>query len=543
MTADTQELLAAFVRDRSEAAFRELVMRYVDLVYSTALRLVEGDAHRARDVSQIVFADLAKMAAKLAEGTRLGGWLHRHTCFVARTIMRGERRRLARERQAVEMNALNDDHGLAQIAPILDEAIQELGPDDRDAILLRFFERRSLRSVGEALGINENVAQKRVAQAVHELGKLLRRRGVALSAAALAGALAAGAVTAAPSGLALSIAASAWSGVAGGGSSALTAAKVAGAAKIKAAIMAGVVTLVVATAIMVREQSKANAPNEAASEQQQPVVSGAEVVSPPPPVSEAPPSVLPAAPPRPTPAPPPHPAKATSGTLAPQTTHVAMAASNSMSLLSSSARQIFGAHSGSKVRIEGTFEIEGTSNIGDWQAEAPFIGGTLEIDPVFTTVPAHPTKPLHIPATADIFIPVKSLKSVKKNGAPYSDKFDTIMNHEMLKADHHPKILFHLSELWLTRMTNYHNIPRYEFASTGELAVAGVTNEILMPVFIESLNNGRFKLSGEISLKMSSFGIEPSTSIAGGLIKPGDDIRVLVEWVFGPKPRGSTAKR
>ena len=85
--------------------------------------------------------------------------------------MRGERRRQARERQAMEMSALDNhpDMALAEIAPVLDEAINELGADDRDAILLRFFEHRNLRSVGEALGINENVAQKRVARAVQEL--------------------------------------------------------------------------------------------------------------------------------------------------------------------------------------------------------------------------------------------------------------------------------------------------------------------------------------------------------------------------------------
>src|SRR5438552_6120417 len=102
MTA-TQELLASFVETGSEPAFRELVTRYLDLVYSTAVRLVDGDTHRAEDVSQIVFADLARMAGKLSGSTTLGGWLHRHTCFVARTVMRGERRRQARERQAVEM--------------------------------------------------------------------------------------------------------------------------------------------------------------------------------------------------------------------------------------------------------------------------------------------------------------------------------------------------------------------------------------------------------------------------------------------------------
>src|ERR1019366_3194744 len=116
----------------------------------------------------------------------------RHTCFVARTVMRGERRRQARERQAMELSALNNhpDTVLAEIAPVLDEAINELGADDRDALLLRFFERRNLRSVGEALGTSENVAQKRVARAVQELATLLRRRGFTVTAAALATGLA-----------------------------------------------------------------------------------------------------------------------------------------------------------------------------------------------------------------------------------------------------------------------------------------------------------------------------------------------------------------
>src|SRR5512140_1638740 len=116
MMNESQELLANFVRNGSEPAFNELVARYLDLVYSTAVRLVDGDTHRAEDVSQVVFADLARMASKLSPGTMLGGWLHRHTCFVARTVMRGERRRQARERQAVEMSALDDstDSVLAQ---------------------------------------------------------------------------------------------------------------------------------------------------------------------------------------------------------------------------------------------------------------------------------------------------------------------------------------------------------------------------------------------------------------------------------------------
>src|SRR5512135_2593646 len=86
MMTDSQQLLADYAANGSERAFQELVARYVDLVYSTAVRLVEGDTHRAKDVAQTVFVDLARMGAKLSPNTMLGGWLHRHTCFVARTV-------------------------------------------------------------------------------------------------------------------------------------------------------------------------------------------------------------------------------------------------------------------------------------------------------------------------------------------------------------------------------------------------------------------------------------------------------------------------
>src|SRR5205809_265071 len=130
---DNHNWLAEFVQTGSDAAFRELVTRYVDLVYSTAHRLVEGDTHRAEDVAQAVFVDLARMARSLQNDVMLGGWLHRHTCFVAAKTMRGERRRQSRERQAVEMNALQNNSGadLSLVAPVLDEAINELGEADR----------------------------------------------------------------------------------------------------------------------------------------------------------------------------------------------------------------------------------------------------------------------------------------------------------------------------------------------------------------------------------------------------------------------------
>jgi DNA-directed RNA polymerase specialized sigma24 family protein len=74
MTTDNQKLLAEYAVHGSEAAFRELVARYLDLVYSTALRLVGGDALLAGDVAQTVFISLARKAGTLSSEVMLGGW-------------------------------------------------------------------------------------------------------------------------------------------------------------------------------------------------------------------------------------------------------------------------------------------------------------------------------------------------------------------------------------------------------------------------------------------------------------------------------------
>jgi RNA polymerase sigma factor (sigma-70 family) len=236
---ESQKLLADYVENGSEAAFRDLVTRYTDLVYSTAVRLVDGDTQLAQDVAQTVFIDLARMARTFSGEVMLGGWLHRHTRFVAANLLRSERRRKSRERQAAEMNALQKepDGGLKQVSLMIDEAIDGLANEDRAAILLRFFEGSDLRSVGEAMGIGENAARMRVSRALEKLHVLLKRRGATLSATALATALAAEAVTAAPAGLAVNFAATALSAAAAGGGLTLTLLKTVAMTKLKVGLL------------------------------------------------------------------------------------------------------------------------------------------------------------------------------------------------------------------------------------------------------------------------------------------------------------------
>jgi RNA polymerase sigma factor (sigma-70 family) len=180
-------LLSEFVRTGSEGAFRDLVSAYVNLVYSTAVRSVRGDTQLAEDIVQTVFIDLARAAVTLSPNIQLGGWLYRHTCFLARNAMRGERRRKARERKAVEFQRLEDysEENLQQLTGVLDEVINELGAEDRTAILMRFFEQLEFRSIGIATGRSEDAARMRVTRALEKLGSLLRRRGFILSTAGL----------------------------------------------------------------------------------------------------------------------------------------------------------------------------------------------------------------------------------------------------------------------------------------------------------------------------------------------------------------------
>ena len=163
---DDQQLLRRYVADGSEAAFGELVVRYVNLVYSTALRRAGGDSHLAQDVSQLVFTDLARKARSLSKDVVLAGWLHKATQYATTQMLRSEHRRQRREQEAVAMNELKSEStpDWEQIRPLLDEALDRLNQTDRDALLLRFFEQRSLAEVGCALGANEEAARKRVSQ-------------------------------------------------------------------------------------------------------------------------------------------------------------------------------------------------------------------------------------------------------------------------------------------------------------------------------------------------------------------------------------------
>jgi len=204
---DDAGLLWEYASCKSDAAFSALVARHVPLVFSAALRQVQNQS-LAEDVTQVVFVILARKAGQLPEKTVLAGWLYRTTRHVAAKALRSEQRRRKREQESLQMQSNEPEAAWEQLAPFLDEAMAQLGELDRGAVLLRYFQNKSLREVGRAFGMSEDTAQKRVSRAIDRLRRLLLKRA-AVPEAALSGLLSSHAAQIAPGYLSATVAATA----------------------------------------------------------------------------------------------------------------------------------------------------------------------------------------------------------------------------------------------------------------------------------------------------------------------------------------------
>ena len=174
--------------------------------------------------------------------------------------------------------------------------------------------------------------------------------------------------------------------------------------------------------------------------------------------------------------------------------------------------------------------IEGTSTVHDWQGEGKLIGGHLDVGPGFPMEPGQAVTPGKIEAQADAFIPVNSLKSIEKDGKPYSDKMDEIMIGK-LKSPPNSQIKFHLTELVLKEAAKSKDAP-YLCEATGELTVAGVTNKITMAVEVTPMADKKIKIHGTTKVKMSEYKVEAPVLV--GILSTGDEVKLIFDWPVVP---------
>ena len=253
---DDIALLREYAAHDSEEAFATLVTRHVNKVYSVALRQTRNP-HQAEEITQAVFVILAKKSRQLDKRVILSGWLYQAARLTAVTFIRGEIRRTRREEEAHMQSRLDENEAAAwtQIAPLLDAAMAGLNETDRQAVVLRFFDGKSIREVGAALGANEDAAKKRVSRALEKLRVFFAKRGVSSTAAIIAGAISTNSVLVAPATLAKSVTAVAMAkGASASGSIPILikgALKVMAWTKAKTAILTGAAVILAATSTTV----------------------------------------------------------------------------------------------------------------------------------------------------------------------------------------------------------------------------------------------------------------------------------------------------
>lgn len=195
----------------------------------------------------------------------------------------------------------------------------------------------------------------------------------------------------------------------------------------------------------------------------------------------------------------------------------------------------------------GKLRLEGTSNVHDWRALSPLILGYLEVGPGFPAGAGQDVKPGKIEARGKAIILTRTLISKKENWVDnYENKMDDNI-YKGLKADTPAgsNIVFQVTELILKEAPKSKDAP-YLFDSKGELAIAGVTNQIFMPVSLsfvpdEAHKITKLKISGSTPVKMSDYKVKTDTILEKLGFTVGDEVKVSFDWMLAPSKPASAA--
>jgi RNA polymerase sigma factor (sigma-70 family) len=188
------ELLSLYIEQNgSEVHFVEIVKDLGGLVYHSALRRT-GNAASAEEITQNVFALLARKAPSLRSHLNLTAWVFRTTQLeCAKTMRSAMRHQRKLEALASEPPATTADDTAAwrEALPALDASLDQLAEKDRALIIQRFFESKRFAEIANSTGKSEAACKMQLKRALEKLATLLRSRGIALSVPVIAAGLSA----------------------------------------------------------------------------------------------------------------------------------------------------------------------------------------------------------------------------------------------------------------------------------------------------------------------------------------------------------------
>ncbi|HEX7830556.1 MAG TPA: YceI family protein [Vicinamibacterales bacterium] len=155
--------------------------------------------------------------------------------------------------------------------------------------------------------------------------------------------------------------------------------------------------------------------------------------------------------------------------------------------------------------------IDGTSSLHAWTMQGTTINGSITAPPIeqWTNATAQ--------SEVVITIPVTSIKSEHA-------KMDQLMA-DALKAKANPAIRYALTSAVLAKPGE-----TFVLNTRGKLTIAGVTRDVEMQITGTRDANRTYKLTGQLPVRMSDYGIKPPTAMLG-TIKTGNDVKVTFRWV------------
>ncbi|MBI5723415.1 MAG: sigma-70 family RNA polymerase sigma factor [Planctomycetes bacterium] len=189
-TTGDDELLSAFIKDRQQEAFAEIVRRHGPLVMAVC-RSVLGNSSDVEDAAQAVFLTLNHKAMSLRGRSTLASWLHRVAWYAARYEKRSAAVRARHEREAAIMKQRSAQTNKESVPQdLLHAGLVNLPEKYRLPIILHHLEGRPQEEVADMLGSNVGTVAMRLNRGRQMLRDRLAKTGAAVSVTGLAAAMA-----------------------------------------------------------------------------------------------------------------------------------------------------------------------------------------------------------------------------------------------------------------------------------------------------------------------------------------------------------------
>jgi RNA polymerase sigma factor (sigma-70 family) len=182
------QLLESFIAQKSEVAFEALVHRHGAMVMKVCQGIVRN-RHDAEDAFQSTFLILVRKASSIRYREMVASWLHGVARRCALKALRVKRRVRERQVSALPEPPAVPTYDSHELRPIIDQELSRLGEVYRLPVLLCDLEGKSIKETTRQLGWPQGTVAGRLARGRKMLAKRLARRGLALSAGALAPAL------------------------------------------------------------------------------------------------------------------------------------------------------------------------------------------------------------------------------------------------------------------------------------------------------------------------------------------------------------------